>query len=161
MTVRITKPGQFQSELERRLRAKISAYDPKDPRLKEGLLRIGFLLESQIKLNIRRKRIIDTGRLFNSIRHELYKRGSVVGVQAGSFGVPYAAIHEFGGTMTSRMRRAMFWSLRQSGRLGRVRTSKGIVQGNTFMARPYVRPAVRTHRDRIINIIRDMIQGTR
>ena len=157
----ITKPGQFQSELERRLRARIRQLDPDNPRIHESLLRIGFLLESQVKLNIRRKRIIDTGRLLNPIRHELIKRGQIVGVQVGSFGVPYAAIHEFGGIMTDRMRRAMFWTLRQAGRLGRVRTSKGIVQGQTFMARPYLRPAVRMHRDRIVNIIRDMIGGRR
>lgn len=39
---------------------------------------------------------IRTGNLINSLGYELFKRRGYEGVMVGSFGVPYAAIHEFG-----------------------------------------------------------------
>lgn len=124
------------------------------------MLRIGLLLEAETKLNIRRKGIIDTGRLLNSIRTEFYTRGDVVGVRVGSFGVPYAAMHEFGGAFTDRQRRAMFASLRDRGRLGanRKTVDKGVIQGSRFRDRPYIRPAVATHKARILDIIRGLFR---
>lgn len=143
-------------EIERRIAQRIRKFEPDSPKLKEALLRIGFLLEAETKLNVRRKGIIDTGRLMNSIRHEVYRNGTKVGVRVGSFGVPYAAMHEFGGPFTDRQRRAMFASLRERGRLGprRLTVDKDVIQGGRFLARPYLKPAVQTHRQRIIEIIR-------
>ncbi len=149
-------------EIERRIRARIASLGPDSPRLREGLLRIGLLIEAEAKLNIRRKGIIDTGRLINSIRHELFKEKSAAGVRVGSFGVPYAAIHEFGGPFTDAQRRAMFASLRDRGKLGPSRTpGKGVIQGNRFIARPYLRPAVNKNRGRIIDIVREMLRSKR
>lgn len=146
------------SELERRIRAKIKRVDPDSPKMREALLRIGLLVETEAKLNIRRRGIVDTGRLLNSIRHELYRKRSAVGVRIGSFGVPYAAMHEFGGPFTDKQRRAMFAALRDRGKLGPTRKpGKGVIQGNRFMARPYLRPAVRKHRKRIADIIRSLV----
>lgn len=149
--------GQLSSELERRIRAKLARLEPDSAEMKEALLRIGLLLESEAKLNIRRKGIVDTGRLFNSIRHELYQDRDKVGVRVGSFGVPYAAMQEFGGPFTDSQRRAMFAALRDRGKLGPVRKpGKGIVQGNSYTARPFLRPAVQKYRARIIEIIQSL-----
>lgn len=147
-------------EIERRIQAKIARFEPDSPQLREALLRIGFLLEAEAKLNARRQGIIDTGRLINSIRSQFYRRANSVGITVGSFGVPYAAMHEFGGPFTDRQRRAMFASLRDRGKLGprSVRVSKGIIQGNRFVARPYLRPALQKHRGRILDIIRDLLR---
>jgi len=146
------------SELEARIRKRIRTFKLGDPRVKEALLRIGLLLESETKQNIRRKGIIDTGRLLNSIQHVLYQRGDSVGVRVGSFGVPYAAQHEFGGPFTDPQRRAMFAALRDKGKLGPTRSpGKGVIQGSRFMARPFLRPALMTHRQRIIGIIRGLV----
>lgn len=147
------------AELERRIRIRIQKLQPDDPAAREALLRIGLLVEAQAKINIRREGIIDTGRLLNSIRHEFYRKGSIIGVKVGSFGVPYAALHEFGGPFTDRQRKAMFAALRDRGKLGPVRQpGKGVVQGDRFMARPYLRTAVATHKYRIIDIIRSLFR---
>lgn len=151
---------KLADELEARIARRMKRFEPDDPALKETLLRIGFMLETQAKLNIRRQGIIDTGRLFNSIRSQFYQRGDRVGVMVGSFGVPYAALHEFGGYISDRQRRAMFASLRERGRLaaGGKGEDKGVLQGNRMLSRPYLRPAILTHRARIIDLIRDLFK---
>jgi len=145
-------------ELERRILRRIQKFSPDDPRLLQALIRIGITLEAEAKLNIRRKGIIDTGRLFNSIRYELYKGKDRVGVRVGSFGVPYAALHEFGGPFTDRQRRAMFASLRDRGKLGGNYTPKGVVQGGRFIGRPYLTSALEAKKGRILDIIRDVFK---
>lgn len=150
--------NNLADEIERRIARKMRSLGPDSPKLREAMLRIGFLIESQAKLNIRGHGAIDTGRLLNSIRSEFYKNGNRVGVRTGSFGIPYASMHEFGGPFTDRQRRAMFAALRDRGKLKGPRVSKGVVQGNRFMARPYLRPAVRTHKGRILDIIRGLFK---
>jgi len=148
------------NEIERRILMRVRKLNPDSLELRETLLRIGILLETEMKFNIRRKQIVDTGRLINSIRHELYQRGDTVGVRVGSFGVPYAAQNEFGGPFTDNQRRAMFASLRRTGKLRRDRVSKGVIRGNTFSARPFLRPAVETHRQRIIEIFKTFLRDS-
>jgi len=155
-SVPLTKLGL---EIERRIKVRIQKLQPDDPAAREALLRIGLLVESEAKLNVRRRGIVDTGRLMNSIRHEVYQRGSIIGVRVGSFGVPYAAMHEFGGPFTDRQRRAMFAALRDRGKLGPRRgVDKNVIQGGRFMDRPYLRPAVVAHKQRIIDIIRSLFR---
>ena len=149
----------LSAELERRILTKIRRLGPDSIELRETLLKIGILLETEMKFNIRRKQMVDTGKLLNSIRHELFREQSVVGVRVGSFGVPYARMHEFGGPFTDRQRRAMFASLRRTGKLKRDRVSKGIIRGNTFVGRPFMRPAVVKHRQRIVDLLKAWIQG--
>jgi phage gpG-like protein len=151
--------NNLSDEIERRLQRRLKKLDPDSPQTKEALLRIGILIESEAKFNVRRKQIVDTGRLLNSIRHELYRNKDKAGVRVGSFGLPYAAMHEFGGPFTDRQRRAMFASLRASGKLRRDRVSKGVIRGNTFIARPFLRPAVEKHKPRIVDIVRNLIRG--
>lgn len=150
--------NKLGDELELRIRKYIRSFDVENPRVNEALLRIGLLLEAEVRQNIRRKGIIDTGRLLNSIRHEIYKKRDSVGVKVGSFGVPYAGMHEFGGPFTDPQRKAMFASLRERGKLGPSRQpGKGVVVGGRFMARPYLRPALIVHKRRILDIIRGLV----
>jgi len=120
--------GNLEKELESRALMKIRRYSPNDPRLREALLRIGIMLEAQIKMNIQFRKLIDTGRLLNSIRYELRREGSRNALVVGSFGVPYAAIHEFG---------------------GKTRNVK---------ARPYLRPAIKQKKGEIIKILTDLLK---
>lgn len=83
--------------------------------LKRACFRIGSILEVQTKLFIRnnpmKKRafggskqgLVKDGALLNSIKHstKMNSRNSAT-VTIGSYGVPYAAIHEFGGTIRAK-----------------------------------------------------------
>lgn len=152
--------SKLSTVMQQRIQERLAAFQPHDPRFRATMSRIGFLLETQIKENIRRKKIIDQGGLLNSIRFEIFQEGTRAGVRVGSFGVPYAAIHEFGGQWTPQMRRAMFAKLRKSGRLKESR-NKNVVQNSRIIARPYLRPAVEKHRTRVIQMLRDLLQGRR
>lgn len=88
--------SELATVIRKRIQERLKRFEPGDPRIRETMARIGVALETQIKLNIRQQRLIDTGRLLNSIRWEYLKRKDKTGIVAGSYGVPYAAIHEFG-----------------------------------------------------------------
>jgi phage gpG-like protein len=167
-------------KIERRIIDRLRAYDQDDPRMKAALLRIGFLLEAQIKLNIRKQKLIDTGRLINSIRSEVTKDGLTV----GAYNMPYAAIHEFGGTISAKNARYLTIPMspefkgRRASEFGdlfvkRIRNRAYLVrrldsgqlqfcymlrEQVTMPARPFMRPALQQHKDRIIEIIRDLIK---
>lgn len=137
-----------------RLRAMNAAVAPESPKIKETLTRVGILLEAEIKMNVRRQGLIDSSRLINSIRYEFDRGPSDATVlRVGSFSVPYAAIHEFGGPFTDRMRRAMFAAIRERG--GPERPSKGRIVGNRVKASPYLRPAIQKHRGRVVDLLRE------
>lgn len=138
-----------------RLRARAAGLSPSSPELKKAFGAIGLMVTARARMNIRRKGIIDTGRLLNSMRFEMFSEGDVAGIRAGSFGVPYAAMHEFGGKFTERQRRAMFWNLGRRG--GPKRPSKGVVRGGHFRARPYLRPAVAESRAFILAALRSVM----
>lgn len=144
--------------LEDNLLQKIKRLSPDDPNLNEALIRIGSRLERDIKINIRRERIVDTGTLFNSIRYRISKTGNKSILEVGSFGVPYARMHEFGGPFTARQRKAMFASLRNRGKLKGNYTSKNVIQGNTFRARPYLRPAMEKNKNFIIDTLQSIVR---
>ncbi|NCY21575.1 hypothetical protein EBX31_06430 [bacterium] len=64
---------------------------------KAALIEIGVGLAARMKKNYLASGLrIRTGNLINSIRWELFSSRGIEGVSVGSFGVPYAAIHEFG-----------------------------------------------------------------
>jgi len=134
---------------------------PNSPAMKIALTRASILLVSQVKLNIRRKKIVDQGRLLNSIRYEFGKADTPDGtsVQIGSFGVPYAAMHEFGGHYARNQMRAMFASLRDQGKLNKGKGGKGVLVNGQLRARPYIRPAFLIHRARVLELIQAGIEG--
>jgi phage gpG-like protein len=126
------------------------------PKLRTALIRVGSVLEAEMKLNIVRHKMVNTGRLLNSIRYEVKAMGDKTQLTVGSFGVEYAAINEYGGKLTSRQIRAMFASFRGRAK----RAGKGIVRvygdGSGYhRARPYMRPAIAKHRNFMLDVLRE------
>lgn len=147
--------------LEQRILSRLKRYQPNDPKIREGLTRIGIMIEREAKQNIMRKRIVDTGTLLNSIRFQLFQSGSISGVRVGSYGVPYAAAHEFGfnGPVSVRSHQRLInkafgrpIEARRINVSGHQRTMK-------IRARPYLRPAVQSVRKDILEIIRGLNSG--
>jgi len=139
--------------LSRRLQKRMESIDPKSQRMREALTRIGILVTNEAKINATRQGVVDRGSLRRSINFELVDESGTTGVIISPFGTRYAAIHEFGGPFTKLMRKAMFASLRDAGKLKRVATRKNVIVGNRFRARPYLGPALKQNADKIIEII--------
>lgn len=126
------------------------------------LLRIGLLVTNQAKINIRRNKQVDSGALLNSISPEISKTSNGWDIDISPRGIPYAAINEFGRVFTARQRRAMFRSLRDSGKLNNNKDKNVIIGGKNskiYRARPYLRPALLSSRTKIIDILRDYLGG--
>jgi hypothetical protein len=127
-------------------------------------MRIGTVLAAQMKLNAQREKIIRNGGLINSIKYEIQQSGSAAFVSVGSFGINYAALNEFGGPMSRAQVRRMFVELKQEGRLNKSRVKgggKGVVTVNAdgtgfWEPRPFIRPALKTHAQFIIDTIRQI-----
>ena len=124
-------------ELIRRLQVR-SRIGLENPAVRTALILIGMKISGDAKLEATKKRVVDTGNLRARIRYELYERGGAVGVRIGVFGVNYAAINEFGGRVTPGMFRAMGASM---SRKGGQRAPKGVIIGNYWTPRPFLRPA--------------------
>lgn len=125
---------------------------PDSAKVQQALLRIGTTLESEIKLYIRRRGLIDTGRLLNSIHYRTKQTTAGGGVEVGSYGVPYAAFWEFGFRGIQNVR-----SSTRTSRLGKtygVRAHTRLV--NQDASRNYIRPALNRQRQYIINMIRSI-----
>lgn len=141
-----------------RLVARIAAQQTKlegdSPELRSALTAIGLVVSSTAKINVRRRGLIDTGNLLNSIRFQLTVDGPVAGVEIGSFGVPYARVHEFGwrGVVVVRghTRRT------PSGGTTQVRPHQA---RRNIRERPYLRPAVLARRGYIIDTMRRAMLG--
>ena len=148
------------SALIERLRDKTSKVRPDSPELRRAFTRIGILVSSQAILNVRRHKLIDTGRLFNSIRYEFFQERNVQGVRVGSFGVPYAAVHEFGfqGSVSIRAHKRLMTKV-----FGRTVDPRNVQVSahNRFMRikeKPYLRPAVRRHQKIIVDMLREALR---
>lgn len=78
----------------------ISAANASQVAVERALYRIGSLMSAQAKINAP----VDFGHLMNSIFYqvEMDKNGNGGVLTIGSRGVPYASIHEFGGTIRPR-----------------------------------------------------------
>lgn len=137
-----------------RLSKRFKRFDFDDRETKQRLTRIALLLENQTKINIRRQGIVDTGNLLNSIQSKVTSNSDSAVISFGSYGVRYAALHEYGGVFTDRMRRAMFASFNARGK--KPKKGKDIIQGGHFRARPYIRPSIIQQRRSIIKILREI-----
>jgi phage gpG-like protein len=128
-----------------------------DEKIRIALIRIGSVLQAKMRQNIGRQKLIDTGNLLNSIQYMVENRGDTIRLRVGSFGVPYAAIHEFGyqGPQTvpahRRMMSIAFGKPMKNPR--KVNISAHIRQQN-IPARPFVRPAIKSSSDWIIQTLR-------
>jgi len=136
------------SKLEKIVVDHLKKYNFDDPEAEKRLTRIGLLLKSQTELNIRRRKLILDGNLFNSIDYKITRSGDTAKIEYGSFGVSYAAIHEFGfqGPVTIRQHERL-------SRLGNSHTVKQHSRDVNITARPYIRPALVAHRDKILSIL--------
>lgn len=111
--------------------------------LPSTIFRALSLLEAQIKQNIRTNLNVRSGTLLNSVQKDMKVKGNVVEGSVGPRGVPYAAIHEYGGTIPERFvaprnKLALKWS---SG--GDTFFSKGhTIPSFDIKARPYMQPAI-------------------
>ena len=146
-------------DLIKRIQTQTSKMAPGSPHLKEALTRIGLYVSALAKINVRRHGLIDTGRLINSLRYEFFKKGSIEGVQIGSFNVPYAAVHEFGYRGTQRV---PSFSRTQTQAFGRPMDPKTVVvqehsRQMNIRKRAFLRPAVTTSRTFIIDTLRQGI----
>jgi phage gpG-like protein len=119
-----------------------------------------MLISGKAKLNIRRQKMIDTGRLYNSLRWEFKKEGSVSSISIGSFGVIYAAMNEFGGEISEKQRRAMFAAMAKR-RVTRPPKYPRVIESKSgklyWRPRPYLTPAVLETQDEIVKIIASMV----
>ena len=134
--------------LIKRLRASENAMKLSSPEMTKAMTAIGSIVMGQTVLNIRQKKLIDRGHLINSISFKTFNQDGVDGVMVGSFGIPYAAIHEFGfkGLVEVRDHLRRGFNVRSHQRKMNV------------PARPYLRPAINKHKDLIINIIRAAVK---
>jgi len=138
--------------------------DPKSPEMRAALIRIGTVLQAQIRLNIDRYNVRgNTGYLRQSIAYKLEQSGSAAFLSVGSYGIKYAAQNEFGGPMTKAQVRRMFVEIRLQGKMNKSARGgggKGIVRVNAdgtgyWKPRPFLRDALQTHAD----FIRETIRG--
>lgn len=113
------------------------------------------LLEAEILQNIRSRSglRVRSGALLNSIgasKKVFEENGAVVG-QIGPQGIPYAAIHEFGGTTRAhviRPRNAKVLAFQMGGANVFARFVNH--PGSVIPARPYLRPALAAKQDEIL-----------
>ena len=105
----------------------------------------GFVIEGHAKINVRNN--FDkhpTGNLMGSINTKVTKvKAESVEVTVGT-NVVYAAIHEFGGTIKAKNKKALVFEID-----GEIKMVKSVI----IPARPYMRPAV----DNNLTAIRDTI----
>lgn len=103
-----------------KLIAKLQRYNKKISS-NQILHRIGLRLTNRLKVEVTRLKIIDSGRLRNSINYKVSGEELDVGV----FGVRYAKFHEFGTRPSTRMARFLLWKMRNE----RVKKpSKGVIE---------------------------------
>lgn len=130
---------------------------PDSPEMRKAFTKIGLLLSSQIKLNLRSAKLIDKGRLINSIRYEFFRDGAATGIKVGSFGVEYAAAHEFGAKMSVNVRNHNRRINKAFGRSIEPR-DVNVRQHNRTMnirERAYMRRAIAKHRNAVVRLIRE------
>jgi hypothetical protein len=155
-----------------RITSRLGGLDPESPGFKETMLRLAMRLEAETKINIRTpsrtpsgrmKPLIDTGRLLNSIRYDLRRRGErTVELSVVSQAVPYARFWEEGysGAMSiaaHQMRLDHFWHQKVDPIIVQVRAHTRYVQ---VQARPYMAPAIQKMRPIIRQAMQDLTKET-
>ena len=147
-------------QLITRIQRQTAKMAPGSPHLKEAFTRIALYVSSVAKINVRRQKLIDTGRLINSIRWEFFKEGTVEGVQIGSFNVPYAAVHEFGFDGTVQVPTHQRRITKAFGRPIEPRSISIPAHSRRMKirARPYMKPTIRTTSTFIIDTMRAALQ---
>lgn len=135
---------------------KLNALERRMKNSKEVLHRIGAVLTNQIKLNIVRKSIIDTGKTLNSVGYSV--QGDTLTVRA--FGTKYAKFHEFGTKPSIKMARYIGMMAARKSR-PRGSEDKGVIEWGgrpgamtaRIIARPFFYPAIEQTEDEIKQIL--------
>ena len=118
---------------------------------------MGSLISNQAKMNIRNQGMIQTGKLLQSIGFRIDEESDGFNLVIGSFNNAYAHIVEFGSNnITDRVRKAMFRQMKEDGFSNR--PSKGVIQGNVYRGRPFMRPALDGHSNQILAFLRDAVR---
>ena len=127
--------GAFESDLKRIARG----VNP--PNLVEILRKGADVILDQAQRNVLERELYDSGDLYDSL-HILAINQYRVDVVAGSDSVPYAAVHEYGGTfkITDRQR-GFFWARFMATGESMWR-ALALSETYTIPPRPYLRPAV-------------------
>lgn len=141
-----------------RLASKIAAYGADSLAMQRFMARVGADVVSRARSNVTRQRIVDTGRLLNSLSFRIENGSGELALFVGAFNVRYAAIHEFGMRYTPAMMRAMFASLKARGLLGK-RPGKNVIQGGNLPPRPYLVPAFREGTRDFAQQMRDFVRA--
>jgi phage gpG-like protein len=128
------------------------------PFLARALHRAGSLLANQIRLELRQSGLRRrTGDLANSIDYRIKQQSGRPVAEVGSFGVKYAAIHEFGGaySIPAHVRnQTTVWGRR-------LETPIQVnVRAHTrnYTARPFVRPAILRQADNVAAVIKEEME---
>ena len=125
--------------------------------IERALFSIGVIVKNQIKVNIRQRDVIQSGRLRDAINFRIEKSSGEMSLIMEARNVSYAHINEFGSNnITDKVRRAMFARLREQG-VPR-RPGKGVMEDNVFFGRKFVRDALDGHQGRIMAFLRDAIR---
>lgn len=132
--------GKAADILISRIRARLRRLEPDDPKMREALTRIGIRIQASVGFKMRGVLKRRTGKLANSIKYQLRPEGNKATVVVGSFGVPYAAIHEFGGTISRRSR-------------------KGLLHNATYDKRAYLKPAFDDNIDEVLEDLRKVFNA--
>lgn len=88
----------FEDQMQQLIQ-RIEILRPEGPALERILHRMGSVLETQVLAQIRKKGLVDSGGLLNSIKYSVRLTQGGGEVIVGSYGIKYARIHEFGGTI--------------------------------------------------------------
>lgn len=145
------------SRKSKRLTVLLDGVDPFHPQFRAALFQIGTTIRNKAVSIITREGAVDEGVLRASISFEIQANKGISRVIVGAFGIKYARLVEYGGAFTDQMRKAMFASLRDQGKLNRKYTPKGIIVGKRYRARPYIGPAVTQTRGEVRGILKDVI----
>lgn len=129
-------------------------------KVKQALTLIGIRLQAEIKKKIRSIHLIDTGNLQNKIYYKLFQDDRGHGVAVGSYGVPYAALYEFGFHGSQNVRahsRLMNEAFGKPVKTAKQIQVKAHVRFLTVAKRPYIRPTVLAENQYILDTIRAVL----
>jgi hypothetical protein len=135
--------------LVKRVQGKLKVLDFKDRETAQKFVRIALLLENQTKLNVRRRGLVDTGALLNSITSMVTRlKSDSARIEWGSVGVRYAATHEFGlkGTVNIPSHNRT--------RSGNTHTVRAHSRQVNFREQPFIRPSIIQQRRKILQILK-------
>lgn len=152
------------SLISERISKYLRSFEAGDPRFKEAALRVSQLIVGRAKVNIRKKGLIDTERLINSIVSKVTIQGeSITEITVGSEKVPYARVLEEGFKRSiavsahSRFHEHL-WSQPIVPYIVSVR---GYNRKLRIKKRPYLRPAIRNNLTKITAIFRELAKSGR